>query len=132
MFLEFIEQHKILAIGSVLPGELFAEIILDAPYEFIDVALDNNYFISKISWWERAKIRTGSMIGFGGPRDPRVPEEYFFSETGICREFGATTTTDEYYSYINNTQAEYKKLCLIPSFELQYKGQVDGSLVPLE
>lgn len=121
MILEFIEEHRILDVGATLSGELFAEVILDLPHEFIDIVINSDYYISKISWWERAKIHTGSTLGFGGPRDPRAPEEFFFSETNICREFGITTTRDEYYSYIKSIHAEYTKISLTPSFELQYK-----------
>lgn len=119
MILDFIEQHIILDIGKALPGELFAEVILDSPYTFIDVVLNNGYYISKINWWERAKISTGSTTGFGGPRDPRAPEEYFFSEIGVSREFDVIATIDEYYRYINTVQDNYKKIPLFPSFELK-------------
>ena len=121
MILEFIKQHKILDIGCASPGELFAEMILDLPFDFVDAALNDNYYISRINWWERARIQSGSLLGFGGPRDPRAPQKFFFSETSLCKEFDLTTTTDEYYDYINSIQTQYKNICLVPSFELRHK-----------
>ena len=118
MILEFINLHKIVDIGT---GKPFAEMILDSPYEFIDEALKESYYISKINWWERAELQAGSRMGFGGPVDPRNPKHFFFSETGICKEFSTRTTAREYYTYIDDINAKYKDISLIPSFEIKYK-----------
>ena len=121
MILEFINRHKIVDIGVALTGEPFAEMILDSPYKFIDVTLKENYYISKINWWERANLQAGSQMGFGGPVDPRDPKHFFFSETNLCKEFSKRTTAKEYYKYIDNINAKYKDISLIPSFEIKYK-----------
>lgn len=121
MILEFINRHKIVEIGTTLTGKSFAEMILDSPYQFIDVAIKENYYISRVNWWERADIQVGSRMGFGGPVDPRDPKHYFFSEIGICKEFSKRTTAEEYYTYIDDINAKYKDVSLIPSFEIEYK-----------
>ena len=118
---EFIKQHRIVDIGHKLPGELVSEIILDLPFEFIDIVKKSNYYISRISWWERASIHAGSILGLGGPRDPRDPEEFFFSETGICRDFSVTASKTDYCNYIGSIISQYQNLNLFPAFELQHR-----------
>ena len=121
MILEFINQHRIVDIGVALNGEPFPEMILDLPHKFVDIALSENYYISRIIWWEKANIQTGSQMGFGGPVDPRDPKNFFFSETSMCKVFSESTTAKEYFKYIDDIYAKYKEISLIPSFELKHK-----------
>ena len=118
MIFEYIEKHKILEIGFQPSGESFAELILNEPYMFVDVVSQSNYYISTIVWYERAKIHTGSKMGFGGPKDPRSPQDYFFSETSLCKTFDESTRKDEYRSYMDEIQSKYSGVLLFPSFQI--------------
>lgn len=74
--------------------------------------------ISTIIWYEHAKIHAESNFGFGGPKDPRFPQEYFFSETGLSKAFDEFTDKDEYCSYMKEVQSQHLGVPLIPSFQI--------------
>ena len=121
MLFEFIKKHKILEIGLCSLGECYAELILTEPYKFVDVILQSDHYISTVTWYERASIQIGSRMGFGGPVDPEFPEEYFFSETSICKVFEESACKDEYCSYMDDVYSSYKNVSLVPSFEIRRK-----------
>lgn len=119
MLLEYVKNHVVLVVdGQPFNGQTF-ELIVDSPLEFVALLLENGYFISAINWWERARIAAGSKCGFGGPRDPKLPDEFFFSDTSIGREFCVRTTLDIYYDYLKETTEAFNNVELVPSFEVQ-------------
>lgn len=116
MLCDFIDKHMILKIGGQYSSDSSAELILDEPYKFVEIVLQSGYYISAINWYEYAKIHLGSKLGFGGPRDPRFPEEYFFSETSIGKTFNEATGIDEYFAYMKKMQSHDFSISLVPSF----------------
>ena len=121
MIFEFIQTHKILEIGLPKSVDSFAELILDNPNEFVNVVSQSGYYISTIIWYEHTKIHAESNFGFGGPKDPRFPQEYFFSETGLSKSFDELTDKDEYCSYMKEVQSQHPGVPLIPSFQIYRK-----------
>lgn len=95
------------------------EVIVTNPIEFVEVVLHNECYISEIRWWDRAKISFGSTIGYGGPRDPNFPNEYYFAETDICKSFSVNTTAIEYKKYLIETKSNFQKYDLFPAFDVK-------------
>ena len=115
----YVINHTIVKVGNTLPKYLFNEVIVDNPIELISLVNENkSCYISYILWWVRAKISEGSAIGYGGPRDPRNPDESFFSETIMCRNFSENTDIKEYLAYIEETLKSHPNYDLYPGFDI--------------
>lgn len=120
---DYIIKHTITKIGVSLPNYIICEVIVDDPFELIPVVKNNNCYISQIGWWEHSEITTGSTIGYGGPRDPRSPEMYYFAETDICRNFNSNTKEEEYYEYLDQIIDSYPHHNLVPAFDIKPTNQ---------
>ena len=119
---EFLEKHTILTVGSKPNANYIAsEVIVDDPYGLIAVMDFDKCYISEILWWDRVRISASSTIGYGGPCDPRAPNDYRFAETYICENFKETTTKDEYIKYLDKTFDVYKKFEIYPAFDIEKK-----------
>ncbi|MBR2650774.1 MAG: hypothetical protein IKD45_03865 [Clostridia bacterium] len=116
---DFLNEHKIVQIGNTTDGYVCCEIIVDNPTELIYALQDSNAYISEIRWWDRVKISCGSTIGYGGPRDPRASDEYFFAETDICKTYNAPPKNTEIHEYITRIKKEYCEYNLFPSFDIK-------------
>lgn len=110
----FLDEHFIINIGK----KQLCEVIVDTPVELISLLKHHDFYISLITWWDWVPIATGSSIGYGGPRDPRDPNNYFFAETDISKEFGVETPPDQYIEYLKKVQKEYSGHDLYPAFEI--------------
>lgn len=116
---DFLAHHTIIEIGNKLPGYICCETIVDDPIRLIStVQLSNNY-ISEIRWWDHVKICAGSDIGYGGPRDPHSPKEYFYAETDIVRTFTPSTNEEEYLHYMQEIKNKYPRYQLFPAFNIK-------------
>ena len=118
------KHHMIVDIGTAL----HAELIVDDPNGFIDVSSKSAYYISSIRWWDRVSIENGSLIGYGGPRDPRDPNSYYFAETDLCKTFSLKTTLQEYYEYINYIRQKFSDYDLYPAFEVKLRDNRDDCM----
>ena len=116
---DYLVEHAIVKIGKTLPDYISCEIIVDNPYELISVVTRNYGYISEIRWWDCVEITTGSNIGYGGPRDPRNPDHYFFAETDICKKFDLLTENKIYYEYLKQIEVEYSAYNLYPAFDIK-------------
>lgn len=117
----FLVEHAIVNIGISVPGKTpFAEVIVDSPECLISL-LGEHYYISQIMWWDRVLISKGSEIGYGGPRDPRDANNYFFAETDICSQFSCDTKPYEYVNYMDEIKSKYIQYDLYPSFDIAMK-----------
>lgn len=112
-FEKYLIAHTIVVIGK---GCLDGEVIVDDPPGVIHTAEESKYYIAEIRWWDRAKIATGSTIGYGGPRDPKDPNTYFFAETDIDKVFSANTEACTYYDYLRQIINENCCYDLRPAF----------------
>ncbi len=115
---DYLDKHTIVKIGSTPPGFVCTEVIVAEPKEFVAIVLQNGCYIVEIQWWDRSKIGAGSTIGYGGPRDPRSPDSYFFAETDIQKHFDAPMQIDEYYSYLDETAEYYSDFEIFPAFDV--------------
>ena len=117
MLSKYIEMHRIVTIGTpTSPDTLYAETIVDNPYEFVQAIVKNGFYISEILWWERTLQSSSPKLGMGGPVDPRDPLNYYFAETDICMNYNHNTSLEEYIDYLNEIQAKYPNFDLFPSF----------------
>ena len=116
---EFLSRNTIVQIGQTLPGYVICEAIVDNPKDLISIVKKNGCYISEIRWWEHAKIAVGSIIGYGGPRDPREPSSYFFAETDIYKVFDVFTCDKDYYKYIEQVKKQYYNFDLFPAFDIR-------------
>lgn len=117
----FVAKHIIVEIGIPLCGDPFGEIIVDEPYHFIRLVMHSDCYISCIRWWDRANIQLGSKIGYGGPRDPRSPKDFFFAETDIYQEFSMDTAVTKYCEYLDSVRSNFAEFDLFPAFEIQLR-----------
>ena len=124
---KYLFNHVRVRIGIPLPGYVCCETIVDDPIEIVSVVRDNNCYISEIRWWDRVEIKSGSSIGYGGPRDPRSPKSHYFAETDICKTFDEHTLDEEYYDYLEQTKRFYSSLEIFPSFDIKYTRQKEIS-----
>ena len=119
---KFIAAHEILSVGITPMGYRCTDLIVDDPQGLIDRIAGTNYYISQINWWELTPIAAGGVLGMGGPRDPRAPEEQFFSEiVHLSKEFNATSTVEDYRSYIARVKLSYPDADLYPGFDIVAK-----------
>ncbi len=127
---DFLKEHLIVQIGvhdadycaALQAVEEISEIIVDAPMELVDIVLENGCYIPYILWWERADAETGSELGMGGPKDPRDPNGYFFSEiTHMDKHFQVATTKKEYRAYLETVFSQYPDKELYPGFDIKKK-----------
>ncbi len=118
---DYLNSHTIIEIGRVLSEYLCLETIVDDPIELINNIDESEYYISVIRWWDRVKIGTSSPIGYGGPRDPRDPEVYYFAETYLEESFEASFNKDEFLTYLSETKEKYRELDLYPAFDIMKK-----------
>ena len=120
--LEYLKKHTITSVGNLVNDKcVIVGVIPDNPEELIECVIKNNCYISEISWWDRAAIALGSKIGYGGPLDPRDPQNYYFAETDICASFDPKTTFYEYIKYINDVKKHYFTYDLYPAFDIYMK-----------
>ena len=118
---DYLLNHTIIRIGNCLSEYVCCETIVDNPIELIAVVKENDCYISEIRWWDRVKISLGSKIGYGGAKDPRFPDEYFFAETDICRVFDFESCDGEYYEYLEQIKQKYANYDLFPAFDIKKK-----------
>ena len=118
---DYLKEHTIVKIGSPVLNYVSCETIVDNPAELISIVLQNNCYISEIRWWDRVKITSGSIIGYGGPRDPRSPYSYFFAETDICKTFNIYAQEKEYSEYLSCIKNLYSKFDLFPAFDIKMR-----------
>jgi len=116
---DYLQIHTIVQIGVPSSEYAYSEVIVDNYKDLISVVIDTEFYISKISWWHRTEIITGSSIGYGGPRDPRNPEVYYFAETDICQEFKEKSSLKDIYNYFDKINREYSNFELYPSFDIK-------------
>ena len=115
----FLKEHKIVSVGCSTDVDCLAvEFIADDPQALISCVAENGCYISEIMWWHRALISKGSEIGYGGPKDPRDPENYYFAETDICSTFSKDTSTEEYESYLSAVKLKYSSYDIYPAFDI--------------
>ena len=120
--IEYIKHHSIVSIGTLNTDKcVVIEMIPNNPKELIEYVIENNCYISEIRWWDRASIALGSKIGYGGPRDPRDPHNFYFAETDICASFEVTTTFSDYVKYLNDIKDQYFIYDLYPAFDIYKK-----------
>lgn len=124
---DYLTQHRILQIGSNLPGYVCSETIVDNPVELVSVVCSTGHYISYISWWDYSEIATGSTIGHGGPRDPANPNRYFYAETDICQAFNTDTPYEDYCDYIRRTTESYINCRLFPAFDIKCRKAGQGT-----
>ena len=122
---EYLITHKIISIGKSISGYVCCEVIVDDPIELIDIVSKSNCFISEIRWWDCTEIEKGSLIGYGGPRDPRNPSRFFFAETDICKIFSVFSKEHEYKDHIKDIKSKYPHLDLFPAFDIKIKTKDD-------
>ena len=120
--LQHIKEHAIVCIGKIEDGNnKMVEVIPQNPKNFLEEVIRTGCYISEIRWWDRTLISTGSKIGYGGPRDPRDPQNYYFAETDICASFVSTTTFSEYAEYLDRIKEQYSAFDIYPAFDVYYK-----------
>lgn len=120
--IEYIEKHAIIFIGNLVDDKcVVVETIPDNPKELIEYVINNNCYISEILWWDRVPIALGSKIGYGGPPDPRDPQNYYFAETDIMDFFEPTTSFSKYVEYIDTIKEQNNMYDLYPSFDIYRK-----------
>jgi len=123
---QYIKKHMITYIGTgimepVVDEYLATEIILDDSQEFIGEITKSNYYISLIRWWDRIPVNTSSSIGYGGPLDPRDPDNFYFAETYIEKSFGKSTTNTEYVQYLEMIKEQHSGHDIYPAFDICIK-----------
>ena len=116
---EYLDKYSIVKIGKHALDEVCSDTIVETPMRFIDIIEKNGCYISSILWWDYAEISSGSCIGYGGTRDPRNPDCYFYAETDIYREFESGVHSSVYYKYIRDTKKKYPQCRLVPSFTVK-------------
>ena len=119
MFEEYLNIHMIVKIGITPSEYVCTELIVDDPFEFIAMIFKTKNYISSIQWWDRVLIHNGSKLGYGGVRDPRAADKYFFAETDICCDFSENTLETEYYEYLNKTKRLFDNYELYPAFDVK-------------
>ena len=118
----YLNEHTIISIGNITSKTcVMVEVITDAPHELVDCVIKNKCYISEIRWWDRTHIALKSKIGYGGPHDPRDPQNYYFAETDLCDTFTEATTFNEYVEYLNNIKSRYPLYDLYPAFDIYKK-----------
>ena len=101
-------------------GGVITEILVDKPLDLVKVVLQNGCYVSCIRWWHRVTLNEGSPIGMGGPRDPRDPNNYFFSEVvHIEKAFEQSATEKDYCDYITEISQMYPIYDLYPGFDIE-------------
>ena len=120
--LQYLNNHTILTIGNLVEDKcVIVEVISNNPEELVEYVIKNDCYISEIRWWDRASISTKSKIGYGGTKDPRDPQKYYFAETDICASFEKETTALEYLEYLNTIKTQYSMHDLYPAFDIYLK-----------
>lgn len=114
--IKFIDEHEIVKIGKASQEDVCPEVIVDDPIGLISIIKQNHCYIYQITWWDRVKLGIGSPIGYGGPLDPRCPNEYFFSETHLSKQFHCKMQNEELFQYFEEVKRDYALYDLIPSF----------------
>ena len=113
---EYLNMQGVVVIGK---GYMQGEVIVDNPIELINIVRQNDCYISEIRWWEYCEIIMGSKIGYGGPRDPRCPDRFFFAETDIYKTFNSNTEDSTYYDYLDQIKKAYPFYNLRPAFVIK-------------
>ncbi|MCH5317349.1 MAG: hypothetical protein J1E05_05180 [Eubacterium sp.] len=126
---DYLNQHMIVKIGLTLPEYVCCEIIVDNPKELVPIVRENGCYITAVYWWDRAEIDSGSIIGYGGPRDPRSPNSHFFAETDICRVFNTILQDEEYYKYFDKIKQTYSSYDLFPAFDIKNLKNTQGTVL---
>ena len=125
---DYLNRNAIVKIGTTLPGYVCCEVIVDNPVELVFVLQTSDCYISEIRWWDCLEIGNSSTIGYGGPRDPRNPDSFYFAETDICQFFSADSRPENYYEYLNHIKEVYPKHNLFPSFDIKRNKARDSDL----
>ncbi len=118
---DYLTEHLIHNNIITLPEYLYSEVIVDEPKEFARIILENGCYICSILWWEYARIGGSPQLGYGGFRDPRNPNEHFFSETDICDVFLESSTLRDYWGYMDGIWRKYSHIPLFPAFDISRK-----------
>lgn len=116
---EYLNKHKI--IGTTQAGCFCVDTIVSCPVEFVRTITASNCYIAEIIMWVRTNRQVGSQLGYGGPPDPRAPDDYFFSETLYAKQFSITATEDDYVRFISEARAKQPNAELYPGFTVRYK-----------
>ena len=108
-FMKWIDKKHLFInlVTSVLNnGERHAEVITDKPKELIDAIYEDGDYISMVILWDRASVKEGSSIGYGGPLDSR-DHDYYFAETEEILSVIPNATKEELLNYIGIIQSKY-------------------------
>lgn len=121
--LQYIKMHMITYIGTgimepMVDEYLATEVILDDPQKFVNEITKSNYYVSLIRWWHRIPVNTSSSIGYGGPLDPRDPDNFYFAETHIEESFEKSTSYSQYIHYLSKIRDQYKNYDIYPAFDI--------------
>lgn len=116
--LDYVREHMVLQIGCNLSAHICSEVLVDDPKELVHTIVHNGGYISAISWWERVSFGSKPQMGYGGMRDPRASEEFYFAETDIGKNFPVGTTECEYLNYLAQTLKSHSDVSLMPAFEI--------------
>ena len=117
--IECLKQQILVSIGVVVDKKcVIVEGIAENPTIFIETVVEKGLYISAIHWWDRSLISQGSQIGYGGPRDPRDPEKYYFAEMDIFATFDKETNVLDYIEYINRIKSQYLSFDIYPAFDV--------------
>lgn len=121
-FSEYIKNNKILSVGSLNePKCICVEIIVKDPKEFVKLALDNECYVPEILWFDRVSIDEGSILGGGGPRDPRESDRWYFAETYLHRSFTKDAKYEDFCDYFDFIKAQYPECDLYPAIDVYRK-----------
>lgn len=115
----YVSENLIIKIGKCCENILFSEIIVDDPENFIAFVYENDCYISEIRWWEHVHVGAAPNIGYGGPRDPRCPNEFYFAETDIGKKFDEFVSRQAICYYIMKTKEEYRAFELYPALDVR-------------
>ena len=116
---DFLQRHTIVKIGMTPPEYVCCEVVLDDPRAFARIVRENRCYVTEVRWWDCAEIALESPIGYGGPRDSRSPDKYFFAETDIGRVFPAGLQDEEYDRYFDKIKQAYARFDLYPAFDVR-------------
>ena len=115
---KYVSEHQIILIGCSSSDIIFSDLILDNPNPFFDSLQRYNVFVSEILWWERVKVGEKSILGGGGPCDPR-DSNYYFSETFMEKNFSPSTVSQTYKDYVKTVSNKYPDCDLYPSLTIK-------------
>lgn len=117
-------EHSVKAINKaykIIYDNVGTDLIVDDYSGLVDLVCNSDKcYISNIIMWERTKIGVPSHMGYGGPVDLRAPEEYFFSETIVEKNFAANSSKAEILEFIAQCKMKHPECDLYPGFNIFY------------